>query len=454
MLRLLVAILAAVVVFALAPTSVEAHSGKQTYLYVSIFDDGVEGRIEIPAVDLARVLGEEIPQRPSEARAAIGPLTEQTITYVRRNLSFAGDNGPWGIDFGERLRILPTENGPYVVLPFEIDEEFDSAPGAFTVDLSVIIEFDPEKDALLLIEDDWASATFDNGSEPLLGFSTGRTEQRVELGGASTIDSMLAIRGIGTDAVRTGIDALLIVVGVVTAAVMIPAAHRRRVVSAAAVGRRLRTGLLALVAGHSITLWIIGLGVLTPSVRLSGILTAVGLGLIAGFVVYGWWRPAVWTSATAVILAVGVLQGFGLAAVFDAQGLDRRRPFTSLLAFHLGVEVAVAILVVLVAAPLWLLRRTRVSPIMTLGLGAALAGYAVGWFLERLVDDDWPIEEVANPLRVWPRNLIFVVLAIAIAAAIRQFDARTGRLRDIDDLDAAEGRPPTIDQPDLEVTSR
>jgi hypothetical protein len=62
-----------------------------------------------------------------------------------------------------------------------------------------------------------------------------------------------------------------------------------------------------------------------------------------------------------------------------------------------------------------------------------LSGYALGWLGERVATADWPIEEVANPLRVWPRNLWFVALAIVAAVAIRQFDTRRDALREIDD---------------------
>ena len=237
--------IAVVVVLGLAPLSADAHSGKQSYLYISVYDDGIEGRVEMPAADLGRVLGLDIPQGVGAARAAIGELTTPIIGYVSENMALSDEDGPWKLDLADSLRILPTENGPYVVLPFTVDEVLAEAPTSFTADFSVIIEADPEKDALLIIEDDWSSATFDNGSEPLLGFSTGLTEQRVELGGASTIDSMVAIRGIGSDAVRTGIDLMLIVVAVVVPAVLVPAARRTHVVSSTAMARRLGTGLLA-----------------------------------------------------------------------------------------------------------------------------------------------------------------------------------------------------------------
>ena len=100
-----------------------------------------------------------------------------------------------------------------------------------------------------------------------------------------------------------------------------------------------------------------------------------------------------------MIVAVGLLQGVGLGRYFEAQGLDRRRPLTSLLAFNIGVEIAVVILVVLVATPLALVRRTRIASLVAVGLGAVLTGYGLGLAARAAVRrPTWPIEEVANPL--------------------------------------------------------
>jgi len=431
-----------VVIVGLAPLGADAHSGKQSYLYISIFDDGVEGRIEMPAADLAAALGDDIPANAPAARAAVAELTTPIREYVAQNFALAGDSGDWTVTLADTISILPTENGLYVVIEYVVENDFDRAPDAFTADFSIIIENDENKDALLHIEDDWASAEFNNGERPLLGFSTGQTEQRVNLGGASTIDSMLAIRGLGTDAVRTGIDLMLIVVAVALPAVLVPAARRTHVVSRPDLARRIGSAFVALIAGHSITLWLVGSGVITPSTRLVGVLVAAGLTTVAVFGLIAFWRPAVWSLSPTVIAIVGLLQGLGLGDLFLADELDRRRPLTSLLAFHIGVEIALAIVAAIVIVTLGLLRRTRFATPAAMVLGLALAGYGAAWFFERLGESDWPIEEVANPLRVWPRNLVFAAIAIAVAAGLRHWDARANRLRPIEQPETIADSPP------------
>jgi hypothetical protein len=73
--------------------------------------------------------------------------------------------------------VLRTSKGAYVVLDFVVDEDIDEVPRTFVANFAVIVESNPERDSLLLIEDDWPSATFNNGSGHLLGFSVGMTEQ-------------------------------------------------------------------------------------------------------------------------------------------------------------------------------------------------------------------------------------------------------------------------------------
>lgn len=401
----------------------DAHSGKQSYLYVSVFDDEVRGRVEMPAADLAASLDIGIPTDVAGARSAVPPLTETIRDYVIAHTSLAGDVDarPWPIDFAERLSILPTENGPYVVIDFVVDEVFDAAPTSFVASFDVIIESNPERDALLIVEDDWASGTFDNGSDPLLGFSVGATEQVVDLGGASVLSSLAAIRGIGTDAVRVGIDLLLIVAGVTLIATTARSEHGS-FPSVAGVVRRLFTLLATLVVAATPTLWVAGLGAWSPPRRELGIAVAIALGAVAILVIVARLRTLAPTLMGIAVAAVGLVLGAGLGRFFVDTDLDRRRPVLGLVAFEVGALAAVVLIVACLIGPLLLLRGTRLDTPVTMALGVAILAYAIAWLGERILDTDWPIEEVANPLRVWPRNLWFVATAIGAAALWRRLD--------------------------------
>ncbi len=428
-LALLVAIVVAGLGLLSSPAS--AHSGKQSYLYLSVFDDGAEGRVEIPAVDLGPAIGVDLVGVPGGLASGVIAERAAIEEYVDGHMSLAGDGGTWSIDYGPPS-VLPTENGPYVVLPYVVDENFDAAPRTFIVGFDVIIESDPEKDALLIIEDDWRGAVFDNGSEPLIGFSTGLTVQEVVLEDAGTLSSMAAIRGLGSDAVRNGIDMMLVVAALALPVVLLPSARSRSEVAttgelARRAGRMFAPFAVTVAVGSLAT----GLGVIDPPDRLVGVAVAIMLGALALYAVLARYAPAVRTVGVWLAALAGLAVGLELGGVFVFYGLDRSRPLTGWIAFLIGALIAMALVAVFVGLPLYLLRRTRFATVVLVVVAVVLAGYALAWTGERVLDTDWPIEEVANPLRVWPRNAWFVALAIALAAAARAIESHAGRLRPV-----------------------
>ncbi|MFK7917039.1 MAG: HupE/UreJ family protein [Ilumatobacter sp.] len=418
---LTVAALALMAVLGPVSGTADAHSGKQSYLYISVFDDGVEGRVEMPVVDLAAALEIELPTDVAGARSAVDAMTPTIRDYAIANTSLGDTEGPWKLDFDEQLSILPTENGPYVLLDFAVDEPFDTAPRTFVAEFSVIIESNPEKDALLLIENDWGSATFINESEPLLGFSIGATEQTAVLDESSTLQSMGAVRGLGTDAIRTGIDLLLLVAAVTLLALTARSENGQLASLGETLQRTARSfGLLVLVATP--VLWLIGLGAASPPSRAVGIVVSLALGSIAVVSIVARLaalRPMVLTTTT---IAAGAVLGAGLGRLFIDAGLDRRSATLSLISFEVGVLAATVLIVACMAGPLLLLRDTRLFTLVSVLLGIALIGYSIAWLGERGLDTEWPIEEVANPLRVWPRNFWFVAAALGAAALWRRID--------------------------------
>ncbi len=70
------------------PSNVSAHSGKQSYLYLTILDDGIEGRIEYPVRDLAAATGiEGSVKRSSTSSSATRRRTSASATERRTGRS-------------------------------------------------------------------------------------------------------------------------------------------------------------------------------------------------------------------------------------------------------------------------------------------------------------------------------------------------------------------------------
>lgn len=417
------------------PGTASAHSGKQSYVYFSIFDHEVEGRVEIPVVDLEGATGIEVPRRPGAARAVVRENLDALQQYAADHLRVAdADTGEeWDLRF-EGFSILPVA-GTYVQLPFTVEERFDDAPPRqFQVTYDGIIESNPEKDAVVLVETDWRAATFNEEANELFFYSVGRTDQTVVLESASTAESMLGVRGLGTDAFRTGAPNLLLVV-----ALMLPVgllARRGGVRSPAPTvsGAVRRVGIVlgVLAISHSITLWLTGLGAIGVSESTARALVEMSLLAAAAWVVLLAVGPNLVRLERAIVAALGVVQGLGLGWTFRNFDLDRSRPILSAIAFNIGVEVGVAVLAALVFPTLLLLRRTVLAPVVLYG-GALVVGlYGLGWLAQRAGSGDPFMPDVANPLRVWPRNGVYLLVVMAASAGLYWWTSTRRRLRPVE----------------------
>ena len=402
--RILLTLLAVVLSLAVLGQPVGAHSGKQSYLYLSLYDGVVEGRVEIPVVDLGPAIGVEIPQG-----GAAGPVVQEHLTviqdYLTRNVALRDDSGEWPLEFAG-WSLLDTGRGTYATFPFVADVSSSEAPRDFVANFSAVIENDPNKDALLLIENDFGTAVFDNESEHLLGFSTGNTEQRVVLTDGSLAASMVAVGGIGIDEVRVGIDVML--VGVATTAMLICGSAPRAI-----------RGLAAFAAGQAVALWIVGL-LASPSARFTDLVGALAALLAGAACVVVLVRPVPDRVVVVGAALIGVVQGAVLGGRFAGRRLDETAPIASALGHHAGVLIATAIVVALTALPLLILHSTRWARPLAIGVGVVVALYGLAWTGEWLADADWPIERVANPWRVWPRNLLLVAAVVAVAVVLRR----------------------------------
>lgn len=408
-----------------AAAPVHAHSGIQSYVYVSITDSSVEGRVEYPAGDLGAVLGVDFPD-DADAAADVAIANADSIrAYSANHLTMEDAGGEWELSFTDDPTILAAAGG-YVVIPFTVERSFDGAPRDFRVQYDGIIHDNPERDALFLIENDWGTAQFDNEDEHLLGFSVGMTSQSVELDDVGTLGSVEAVRGLGTDQVRTAIDHLLFVVALLLPVALVTrggSVHGPAPTVTAAIRRAARL-LGVFIAANSVVLWVFGVAAVDLSSDLVGALVAGSLLMMA---VYALWRFS--PRELLVVGGLGAIQGIGFAHAFVDGRLDRIDTPLALLAFNIGIEVGVVMVAVLVYPLLLLLRRTALASITLYGVAGAISAYAVAWLIERVAGADLDIERFANPMRVWPRNLWLMLLAWVSAGALAAWTAHRGAMR-------------------------
>ncbi|MEP6916048.1 MAG: HupE/UreJ family protein [Acidobacteriota bacterium] len=140
----------------------------------------------------------------------------------------------------------------------------------------------------------------------------------------------------------------------------------------------------AFTVGHSITLSLAALGIVTPPARI--IEPAIALSIVyvgADNLLSGAGARDVraW-----IALFFGLVHGFGFASVLRETGLPPRALGISLFSFNLGVEIGQAVIVVIVASALGIIRARHpgvARRIVTVGSAVVIAA-GVFWFIQRV----------------------------------------------------------------------
>jgi len=140
----------------------------------------------------------------------------------------------------------------------------------------------------------------------------------------------------------------------------------------------------AFTIGHSITLSLAALGLVTPPARL--VEPAIALSIVyvgADNLLAGGGRDVrPW-----IALFFGLVHGFGFASVLREIGLPPRALGISLFAFNVGVEIGQAIIVVIVAATLGFVRTRNPRLAYRIGYAGSIVVILAGayWFIQRVI---------------------------------------------------------------------
>ncbi|MCU0268748.1 MAG: HupE/UreJ family protein [Acidimicrobiales bacterium] len=410
-----------------------AHSGEQSYVYFDIYDGRMAGRVEFVIRDLNQATGLDIPEDEAGATAAVEADLETIRTYATDHLSVGDESGTetWPVVFGDDFEIISLAAGSYVVVPFEVDHAFESVPGRFTVTWDGIIEAIPERDALLLIGNDWEAGVFNEEANQLLRFTSGNTTQVVDRD-ASFLKGFGTVIALGTEHIEIGTDHILFVLALVVPAVLVftrGEGWRPTPSFGSGLWRVTKIATMFTLA-HSVTLSLGGLGILELPPRPVETFIALSIALAAVHNFYPVFVNKEWVLA----FLFGLAHGLGFAGVLNELGLGDNNRFWTLLGFNIGIELGQLVIIFLVFPVLFLLRRTRLYPAVLYGASAALALAALGWAGERALDLPERVNTVVDPVLAWPRAAWIVVLTGVFAAIYNRWEASRGLLRSNDDL--------------------
>ncbi len=412
-----------------AGSAVNAHTGDQSYLYLDVTEDSLGGRVELPFADVREFLDLELEGSDAEIVAELNENADSLGRYADEHLTLGSGGEEWALDFSG-AEVLDAEFADptfgYVLLPF-------TASVGDEVPRELEITFDPffdelpdERDALLLIGNDWAGGVIDNAEESLVRFAPDSRSQIVDLGSTSWLQNVGASFALGLDHIRTGPDHILFVLVLLLPSVLVFANRSWKPASSfgSALWRVLKVVTMFTVA-HTITFTLAGLEILPlPGPRL--VETVIVLSIAAAALHN--LRPIAVNREWIIAFVFGLFHGLGFASLVSGLEVSRSTQLLSLLGRNLGIEVGQALVVLLTFPALFLLRRTVwYQPFFRIS-SLALVLISLGWMTERLFDAPDVTTTIVNGIMLFPRVLGLLAVFTAMAAAAHWLQRRNGLL--------------------------
>jgi hypothetical protein len=329
-----------------------AHQGHSSYCAVEKVPGGLDMTVQVPVLQLAeKPDGTRAKHDDASILADAARYRQELEAHVRATTP-AGEctvssTGPRLEGNSERRAV------------FELG--FTCPAGPITLGTDYHLDLDSQAEMLCAI--DGNSHVFRRGAlDRLIGTPPALTEL------------WLDFIKLGTLHVLGGIDHVLFVLslllGAASAIASDPGRTLRRVVG-------LVTGF---TLGHSVTLIIAALGILTLPSRFTESVIALSIVVVAVHNVLDE-NPRGRTLTSAVF---GLIHGFGFASALAETGLPSQSTVSALLAFNVGIELAqLAVVLLCFPALAWARRQSWFRTVLLVPACGVIAGLGTLWFVKR-----------------------------------------------------------------------
>lgn len=363
------------------------HAAGQSYIFLRVHDDSVEGRLEIRTEDLARVLELGL-KRPELDEAALARHLPAIEAYAGDHFRIALQGEPQPVSFTGHRSYTLKGLGQFVVLDFTLKD--GGKPERVEVDYTLVFEEDPVHKGLLVVEEHWKAGVIAEESNVKLIFGPGRSRQSLDLEtGTSNWRGFFAFVLLGMEHILEGTDHVLFL-----AALLLPAVLRREDDAWVPVGsfRPAFIYVLKIVTlftvAHSLTLTLGALDLVRPPSALVESIIALSITVAALEVFFPLLKDRIWL----VVFLFGLFHGFGFAGILNEIGLRGSYVALSLLGFNLGVEFGQVVVIAVLFPLLYMVRNSRLYLGFGLKAGAVfLIVVSINWFLERALGMNIPL---------------------------------------------------------------
>jgi hypothetical protein len=351
-----------------------AHKPSDSYLALTVANDGVSGRWDIALRDLDFALGLDADGNGEITWGEVRARHADIAAYATAHLTVRAGSEACRLAVGTQ-QIDEHTDGAYSVLPLALDCGRTPRPQQLTVGYTLFADLDPQHRGLLSLTASGATRTAVLGPQA--------ATQEFELGRVERWRQFLDYLREGVWHIWIGLDHILFLLSLLLPSVL--AWQGPRVGWAALERRRVALwDVLKIVTSftlaHSITLSLAALGVIElPSRLVESVIAASVVAAALNNV-----RPLVHERLWMVAFGFGLVHGFGFASVLADLGLPRDALVLALVGFNVGVELG-QLAIVLAFLPLaFALRRTAFyRRWVMVGGSLAIAVLAMVWLYQR-----------------------------------------------------------------------
>jgi len=381
--------------FAIPADHASAHDLGQSYLYLSIDDARISGRLEITFADINTALGLSLPTKENATLESIQPHLETIKAYFEERVSIQAAEGDRPLRFGEH-RIGAMGFAHFLHLDFTLDP-FSEAPEYLDIRFAVLFDVEPQHQNYVLVEENFKTGTFANEDVFSLAYVGDDIAQRLDLTESSLWLGFFALVKLGIHHIWIGIDHILFLM-----ALLLPAVLYRKEPSEAAwaPAESFRDAFIHVVKivtiftlAHSVTLSLAAFGIVELSPRIVESIIAISIAIAALDIIFPVFRGHIWI----VVFVFGLFHGFGFASVLGGMGIGSSYLALTLFGFNVGVEIGQVVIIAAVFPVLFVARRLALYRFPVVQAGAlALMFVSLYWFTERAFEVDLPLGEIVQ----------------------------------------------------------
>ena len=340
-----------------AARSVSAHSAPFSYIDLLLGDDGVAGTLVVHDYDAAHDIGVSDPERLQQPAVA-AEYRDMLTRLMASRLTISADGEPRALDW-TGFEVLAERQS------LKLSFNARGTPAGMIRVSALLFPYDPVHQTFVNIYEGGTlrHQAILSGDRPAVDYYPGSFQ-----GTWAVIRTFVPA---GVEHILIGPDHVLFLIGLLLLGGSV---------------RKLGMIVTAFTAGHSITLSLAALNIVSPPARLVEPAIALSIVFVGTDNLLVRRAPAPRDIRAAVAAAFGLIHGFGFAAVLKEFGLPPTALGWSLFSFNLGVEIGQLAIVLVVASALAAVRRRDAAMGERLAVAGSVAVILAGsyWFVQRV----------------------------------------------------------------------